>query len=115
METPDERMPLIPKDLFGSADGSDEQQEIQLGLIGVFQRAFLARQLTEMGFDRNVVEALMSQSMEPIENADQAIEIMFNPARHRFFAGTDIADVLVARVNDNKNCQICFHPAADHV
>jgi len=67
-----------------------------------------------MGFERNIVEALMVQSNDPIENADQAIDIMFNPMRHRFFAGPDIADQLVARVNDNKNCQICFMSANEH-
>lgn len=76
--TPDEEQPLM-EHLLGSEDADEEQQEIQLGLMGLVQRAFLVRLLIEMGFDRNVVEALMEHSHTPIENADQAIEIMFNP------------------------------------
>lgn len=63
----------------GSEDADEEQQEIQLGHMGLVQRTFLVRKLCEMGFDRNAVQALMEHSLTPIENADQAIEIMSNP------------------------------------
>jgi hypothetical protein len=58
-----------------------------------------------MGFERQIVEALVEQSLDPIENVDQAIEIMFNPMRHRFFAGPDVTDLIAARLNrDTRNC-----------
>jgi hypothetical protein len=48
-----------------------------------------------MGFPRREVEALVRQSREPIQNVDQAIEIMFDPVRHNFYSGDDVADDLV--------------------
>lgn len=45
-----------------------------------------------MGFQREVIEAVMQQSRENLETADQAIEIMYDPRRHRFIAGFDLFD-----------------------
>ena len=65
----------------------------------------MSSQLIDMGFERQIVEALMEHSLDPIENADQAIEIMFNPMRHRFFAGPDVTDLIAARVNrETRSC-----------
>lgn len=89
--------------IYGS-ELSDEL-DLKLGLMGAIQRMYQTSQLVEMGFDRQIVEALMQNSLTPIENADQAIDIMFNPQRHRFFPGADITDVIAARVNrETKNC-----------
>lgn len=66
-----------------------------------------------MGFQRDIVEALIANSREQLDTADQAIDVMYDPLRHAFFAGNDVVDEVVSRIN-NTNCIICMHPARSH-
>lgn len=95
-------------------DLDSDEAELQLGLMGVAQKVFLQKQIYDMGFERNVVEALMNNAKENLDTVDQAIEVMYDPTRHRFFAG-DLADELVSKFNRREAaCAICNFPAADH-
>ena len=114
MQTPDEEEEKLNQVYDNDSEDSVEK-DLNLGIMGIYQRAFLSGQLIDMGFETLTVAALMNHSLSPIENVDQAIEIMFNPMRHRFYAGPDVTDLIAARVNrGTRNCQICFTPESEH-
>lgn len=65
-----------------------------------------------MGFQRDVIEALTSNSREPLETVDQAIEVMYDPRRHGFTAGDDFLNQL-GRIT-GASCLICMNNEAEH-
>jgi hypothetical protein len=60
--------------------------------MGTFQQMHLINTLVGMGFSRNLVEALMRESREPLQNANQAIDAFYDPLLHNAFAGNDVVD-----------------------
>lgn len=56
----------------------------------------------------------MVQTKETLETPDQAIEVMYDPQRHRFAVGFEAEDELLFRLGQRNNCAICLNPANSH-
>lgn len=71
-------------------DDIDSRDGDAVAVVESLQNAFIRNQLLTMGFERNAVNALIMEAKEPLQNVDQAFDVMYDPSRHNFFTTSEL-------------------------